>query len=103
MILIIALAIAVLGVAFYLTFLFSWCAGYDAAVRGSVRGSTLWRQVRFDVLGSEPKHTRAVAAPIASAAEMRRAVDAFTSLMWNDNAATQDEPTSAVAAEKIAR
>jgi len=75
-----AVVLATLAAAIYVTYLLAWGAGYDAAVRGSMRGAPLWRQVSgemrvahpvAEVLEGEPAYT-----------ELKQAVQVASSAMW---------------------
>jgi hypothetical protein len=73
----VVVAVLLLAGGFYLTSLLSWCAGYDAAVSGSARGSLLWRH-----LTSSSDSTKPSLPMLESHKDIRRAVDAVSSSMW---------------------
>lgn len=77
------IAVVLLGVAFYLTYLFSWCSGYDAAVRGSIRGSALWRQTSLEMISKQAAPKKTPVYSIDQYADMKRAVDAMSAAMWD--------------------
>ena len=94
------LAIVVLAVAFYLTYLFSWGAGYDAAVRGSMNGSALWRHVSLKML-AEANTQETAPSSIESYAEIKRAVDVASSGMWANRPEAAKDIVAHAPTEKI--
>jgi hypothetical protein len=79
--------IVLLAGSFYVTYLLSWCAGYDAAVSGSARGSLLWRHLTVSSTTSGDAQKGSGPA-LQSYQDIRRAVDAVSSSVW----AEQNKP-----------
>ena len=85
-----ALVLAILSAAIYVTYLLAWGAGYDAAVRGSMRGAPLWRHVSGEMRAARPAAKTAETEPAYR--ELKRAVQVASSAMWSSDG--QPEPHS---------